>query len=232
MKNKVPLICLHGALGCANDMLDLINYLNEAHETVLTFNFEGHGQGSTGPNEFRLDFFARDLDRFVKKHAFTQVNIFGHAFGGYVALYHKANFEDSPIQKIATYGTRFNWSPKNISKEMNLFDPEHLQLKYPQQVEILKSKHGENWKHLLRSTAHMYQNLEKLDGLTKDDLKEIQIPVMLILGDQDRVISTEEANLATSMIPKAQLKTLPFSKHELERSNLKELSNLINYSFE
>lgn len=232
MKNKVPLICLHEALGCANDLAELISYLKESNETVLTFNFEGHGTGSNISNEFRLDFFAHDLDRFIQNHSFKEINVFGHAFGGYVALYHKANFEDSPIKRITTYGTRFNWSPKYIAKEILLFDPDHLQLKYPQQVESLKAKHGENWKHLLRSTAHMYQNLEKIDGLTKDDLKEIQIPVTLILGDQDRVVSTEEANLATSMIPRAQLKTLPFSKHELERTNLKELSNLINYSFE
>lgn len=47
----------------------------------------------------------------------------------------------------------------------------------------------------MHSTAYMMQNLEKLDGLTKEDMDEVDIPVMLIRVDQDRMVTSEELSL-------------------------------------
>jgi pimeloyl-ACP methyl ester carboxylesterase len=191
------------------------------------FSFSGHGINSADPKEFRIDLFARDLDIFIKKNNLNAPVVFGHSMGGYVALYHKANFEDSPITKIFTYGTKFNWSEKSLSKELPLLNPDYLKEKYPSQVEILKAKHGDGWRQLLLSTAHMMQHLERIDGLSKEDLGSINIPVMLILGDQDRVVTTEETSNVNSFLKYGTIKTISHSKHELERSNLKEIAEMV-----
>jgi esterase/lipase len=73
----------------------------------------------------------------------------------------------------------------------------------------------------------MMQHLEKLDGLSKEDLESIDIPVMLILGDQDRVVTTEETSTINSFLKFGSMKTISHSKHELERSNLKEIAEMI-----
>jgi esterase/lipase len=226
-KYKKTIILLHGALGVAKDLAPVAEYLQERGHEVLSFNFSGHGQDSKWPEEFRIDLFARELDSFIKSHTLKSPVVFGYSMGGYVALYHKANFEDSPISHVLTYGTKFNWSEKAVSRELPMLDPEHLMEKYPHFAESLQEKHGERWKSLLRSTAHLMQNLEKLDGLTREDLSEVEIPVTLILGDQDRMVSSEETHLTASWLHHAQVKTLTHSKHELERSNLRELSNII-----
>jgi esterase/lipase len=88
-------------------------------------------------------------------------------------------------------------------------------------------KHGDRWKSLLLSTAHLMQHLEKIDGLTREDLSDVQIPVTFILGDQDKMVSSEETHLTASWLHYGQVKTLTHSKHELERANLKELGILI-----
>jgi pimeloyl-ACP methyl ester carboxylesterase len=193
----------------------------------VTFNFSGHGAGSADPGEFRIDLFARDLEKFIKTKNITNPVIFGYSMGGYVALYHKANFEDSPIKMIFTYGTKFNWTQQAVKKELPMLIPDHLQEKYPHFAEALKTKHGDRWKQLLYSTAHMMQNLERLDGLTKEDIAEIDIPVVLILGDQDRMVTSEETHLTASWLHYAKTKTVSHSKHELERSNLKEIAEIV-----
>lgn len=231
-KAKPSLLFLHGALGTSHDLEPLMNYLREKGFDCHTFNFSGHGQGAAEPSEFRIDLFARDLEKYLKQHQLKNPVVFGYSMGGYVALYHKANYEDSPIRRIFTYGTKFNWSEKAVSKELPMLNPDHLLEKFPNFAETLKNKHGDRWKQLLRSTAHMMQNLERLDGLTREDMMEIDIPVVLILGDQDRMVSTEETQLTSSWLHHSQQKTISHSKHELERTNLKEIADIIYNNLE
>jgi esterase/lipase len=226
-KTKQTILFLHGALGTAEDMSPLMTILRDRGFETLTFNFSGHGKNSSDPAQFRIDLFANDLDKFLKQQDLKSAVIFGYAMGGYVALYHKANFEDSPIRRIFTYGTKFNWSEKAVSKELPMLNPVHLLEKFPHFAETLKVKHGERWKSLLLSTAHMMQHLERLDGLTREDMSDVDIPVVLILGDQDRMVTTEETLFTSSWLHHAQLKTISHSKHELERSNLREIADVI-----
>lgn len=227
MDKKPTLLFLHGALGCANDLETLMGHFREDGYDTLSFNFSGHGKGAAEPTEFRIELFASDLEKYLKKHNLQNVVVIGYSMGGYVALFHAANFEDSPLKMIFTYGTKFNWSEKAVARELPMLNPEHLLEKYPHFAETLQEKHGERWKHLLRSTAHMMQNLERLDGLTREDMSSIDMPVVLILGDQDRMVTTEETHLTASWLHHAQTKTVSHSKHELERTNLRELANLI-----
>jgi pimeloyl-ACP methyl ester carboxylesterase len=226
-KPKKSIIFLHAALGVEEDLAPLMDQFREKGYETLSFNFSGHGINSVEPKEFRIDLFASDLDVFIKKNNLITPVVFGHSMGGYVALYQKANYDDSPITQIFTYGTKFNWSEKSVSKELPYLAPNYLKEKYPAQVELLIKKHGERWKQLVLSTAHMMQHLEKIDGLSKEDLGSINIPVMLILGDQDRVVTTEETSNVNSFLKYGKIKTISHSKHELERSNLKEIAEMI-----
>jgi len=227
IKSHPIVLFLHGALGTSLDFNALKVILEEKGLQTLSFDFSGHGKSGVWPEEFRIDLFARDLDAFLNKHHLKNVAVFGHSMGGYVALYHKLNFENSPLSTIMTYGTKFNWSENAVQKEIPMLNPEHLAEKFPNHAQLLKEKHGERWKALMRSTAHMMQNLEKLDGLNRDDFMDFDIPVMLMLGDQDRMVSSEETNLTASWIPHASVKTIAHSKHELERANIKEISEVI-----
>lgn len=226
-KGKPSILFLHGALGTAQDMNPLMNLMQERGFTTYSFNFSGHGKNAAEPSEFRIDLFARDLEAFLKQQKIENPVVFGYSMGGYVALYHKANYEDSPIKMIFTYGTKFNWSENAVSKELPMLNPDHLLEKFPHFAEMLQDKHGERWKQLLRSTAHMMQHLERLDGLTREDMSDIDIPVILILGDQDRAVTSEETHLTSSWLHHSQIKTISHSKHELERTNLREIADTI-----
>lgn len=226
-KTKSPIIFLHGALGVSEDMKPLMDLLAEKGFDTYAFNFSGHGLGAVDPAQFRIDHFAQDLEQFLKSKNLKNPVVFGYSMGGYVALYHKANFEDSPIKMIFTYGTKFNWSENAVSKELPMLVPEHISDKFPTFAETLLHKHGERWKQILRLTAHMMQNLERLDGLTKEDLNDIEIPVVLILGDQDRMVTSEETQLTSNALHHSQVKTISHSKHELERTNLREIAETI-----
>ncbi len=227
-KHHKPILFLHGALGVSKDLASLMEYMADKGHDTYTFDFSGHGSKTRWPDEFRIDLFARELEKYIKDHKLDDVILFGYSMGGYVALYYAANFPTATISHLVTYGTKFNWSENAVSRELPMLDPDHLKEKFPSLADVLQDKHGERWKPLLRSTAHMMQNLEKLDGLTREDLHDVDVPVTFILGDQDRMVSSEETHLTASWLHHAQVKTLTHSKHELERSNLRELAEIID----
>ncbi len=228
MPQKLPtLVFLHSSLETSKELMPLMELFSTKGFDVQSFNFSGHGLNSPIPSEFRIDLFARDLDSFLLTHSWKDVIIFGHGLGGYVALYHQANFESPVVKKIFTYGTKFNWSEKSVSKEILMLSPDFVLEKHPQVATVLKERHGEGWRHLIRSTAHLLQNLEKLDGLTKEDVSDISIPVVLMLGDQDRVVTKEETALMNSWLRKGVTKVISHSKHEIERANLKEITETV-----
>ena len=229
---KRNIIFLHGAIGAEEDLSSLMGFFKESGHELHTLSFSGHGKNKSQPSEFRIDFFAHELENYILSKNIIDPIVFGYSMGGYVALYHKANFENSRISLIITYGTKFNWTEQAVSKEIQMLDPIHLSEKFPHFADTLKTKHGENWKNLLRSTAHMIQNLEKLDGLTREDLADVKIPVVLILGDQDKMVTSEETHLTGSWLTNCQVKTVSHSKHDFDRANIKEISEIIQVSIE
>ena len=172
-KTKKTILFLHGALGSSKDLVPLMGLMEEKNYEALTFDFSGHGQTAKWPDEFRIDLFAPYLESFIQLRKLENVVVFGYSMGGYIALYHAANYPDSPIRQIVTYGTKFNWSETAVSRELIMLDPDHLKDKFPIFADSLQEKHGERWKALLLSTAHMMQNLERLDGLTREDLSYV-----------------------------------------------------------
>jgi esterase/lipase len=224
---KHTVLFLHSALGTSQDLRPLMDLIADHGHTVLTFDFAGHGKKGAFPSEFRIDLFAKELDTYLKTHKLQDISVFGHSMGGYVALYHATNYEDSPFQRIFTYGTKFNWGPETVAKELPSLNPTDLAQRFPDHARALEAKHGERWKQLMLSTAHMIQHLEKLDGLTRADLVDLMIPVVLMLGDQDRMVTSEETQTTRSWLHHASVKTISHSKHDLERANLKEISQVL-----
>jgi esterase/lipase len=224
---KHTILFLHGALGTSHELKPLMEIMKGDGHDVLSFDFSGHGKKGKWPDEFRIDLFARDLESYLKTHQCSEIKVFGHSMGGFVALYYQAFFENSPIEQIFTYGTKFNWEADAVKKEILHLNPDHLAEKFPDHATALKERHGERWKVLLQATAHMIEHLEKLDGLTKEDLSDIKIPVTLMLGDQDRTVTSEETQLTKDWLQNGAMKTISHSKHDLERSNLKEIAQVI-----
>ncbi len=221
---KPSIIFLHAALGTEKELEPLMKILSDRGFRTLAFDFSGHGKTAGEAKDFRIDFFAQELEAFIKNNKLTAPAVFGHSMGGYVALFHKANYDTSPITHVFTYGTKFNWSESAVLKELPMLVPEHIEEKFPAFRDVLRERHGERWKHLLRSTAHMMRNLEKLDGLSREDMAGIEIPVCLMLGDQDRMVGIEETQLAHRHLHHSEVKTITHSKHDLDKANLKEIA--------
>ncbi len=222
-----PLILLHGAIGAKDQLQPLADKLSKQYQ-VYTFSFSGHG-GVTPANEpVSIDLFSRELKAFIDVHQLSEVSIFGYSMGGYVALYLSRQFPGL-IKNIATLATKFEWSEEIAAKEVKMLDPEKIELKLPAFAKTLEMRHAPNsWKQLLLNTADMMKAMGQDNPLKLSDFQAITIPVLIMLGDRDKMVGLDETVSVYKSLPCAQMAVLPNTQHPIEQADINQLSQLIN----
>lgn len=218
-------ILLHGALGSKEDLNALSEKLAASLIDVHSFSFSGHG-GLAPTSEFGIDAFAKELQNYILTNRLSKPIIFGYSMGAYVALTLAAH-EPELIGKIICLGTKFNWNNEFVAKETSMLKPEMLQEKAPAFALALQNKHGKHWKELLAKTAKMMHELAERDHLSALTLASIQIPVLVGIGDKDKMVSLNETLQTFQALPNASMYVLPNSKHPLESANIVLLSKII-----
>lgn len=196
MKN---LIILHGALGAKSQFEQLIPQLTD-HFKVFTFDFSGHGSKSGDSVDFSIELFAQNLKEFMQENNIQKPLVFGYSMGGYVALKLESQYPGS-IEKLVTLGTKFDWNRESAEKEAKMLNPEKIEEKVPAFAGYLKSLHGENnWKTVLQRTAKMMLELGNKPSLKSYDFHHIQIPVQLLRGEKDAMVTNEETAEVQSLL--------------------------------
>ena len=219
------LLLLHGALGSTTDF-DKLKPLLEKNYIVHAINFPGHG-GNEMPLSFSIPFFAEYVIEYCKIHSLSGINVFGYSMGGYVALY-LAHKKPSLFKKIITLGTVLYWDETIAAKEILKLQPSIIEEKVPQFAATLKAQHHpNNWKEVLNKTAGMLQELGKNNLLTNLLLAELKIPILLMLGDLDKMVSRSKTIEVFDLLPTSQLAILPNTQHPLQASDAELVAVMI-----
>ncbi|SIQ64854.1 Pimeloyl-ACP methyl ester carboxylesterase [Chryseobacterium sp. RU37D] len=213
------LILLHGALSHSEIFepfkAELLKYF-----TIHTPLFSGHGNMKIPENGITIEKYTQELKDFILKENLNDVYIFGHSMGGYVALCYALEHPEK-LNSIMTLGTKFDWTEEQALKESKMLNPEVIVEKVPKYAELLENQHGTKWKQLLTAIAGMMVSLGKNPPL-KDNVSTINIPVQIMMGDQDNMVTIEESTDVYRRLPNAKLSVLPDTKHPLDkvRTNL------------
>ena len=179
----------------------------------------------------RIPRLVEELDEFIDENNIENANVFGYSMGGYVALCHSLQWKNK-IAKIATLATKFDWSPEIATEETSFLNADIIEEKIPHYAEQLKKMHGEkDWKQLLAKTADLMIDISDQNYLAINNLSNIEIPVQLMLGDSDRMVSLRETLDIYGELSNATLSVLPNTKHPLENANSQLLDLLLRQFF-
>ena len=223
MKDK--LLLLHGALGSKNQFLNIKKTLEKTYE-VYDLNFEGHG-GRQSVYEFSIDLFTENVIEFLRSKNIQQINIFGFSMGGYVGLNTALKYP-SIVKKVITLGTKFDWSIESSEREVKMLDPNKIEVKVAQFADKLKKEHHPNdWKEVMLKTARMMINMGKGSKLKDEELKSIYQPVIIGVGSLDKMVSFEESEYASNLIPNSKILKLDGVKHSIEKNDIQDLVTFI-----
>ena len=144
--------------------------------------------------------------------------------GGYVAMY-LAKYHPERIHKIITLGTKFNWDETIAATETKMLNAEKIEAKLPDFAAALQKRHApNNWKIVLEKTAAMLVEMGNDNPLKPDDYPAIQHPVLLMLGDRDKMVTLDETVEVYKNLPLAQLAILPNTPHPIEMVNQARLA--------
>lgn len=222
---KETLLLLHGALGSKDHFCSLKKRLEETYD-VYAINFEGHG-GEESVNDFSIQLFTGNVIEFIETHSINDVHIFGYSMGGYVAL-NEALKIPKKVKKILTLGTKFNWDMESAEAEVKLLNPTKIEEKVPQFAENLRQLHApQDWKVVMNKTADMMINMARGAKLFDDDFKKIHQHVVIGIGSLDNMVSYEESEYVSNLLPNAQLIQLEGVKHPIETIGTEELLHFI-----
>jgi pimeloyl-ACP methyl ester carboxylesterase len=221
-----PVLILHGALGSASQLEPVRKSFEQQGLQVHTLNFSGHG-GEPFQQAFGIEQFSEDTLRYMDAHRLDRVDIFGYSMGGYVALW-LAQSQPNRIGKIVTLGTKFDWSVDSASREVKKLSAEKILEKIPAFARILEHRHAPNdWKMLLQKTSDMMVRLGERPLLTEIILKQIFLPTLICLGDQDDMADRTYSEQVASYLPNGRFQLLENTPHPIEKVELKRLNTII-----
>lgn len=230
MNPHPPILLLHGALS-SKKQFSALRPLLEAEFELFELDFDGHGSGKDA-EQFSIDLFTENTRAFLVENGLKAVNIFGYSMGGYVAI-NLAVQNPELVNKIVTLGTKFDWNPESAKKEAGMLVPEVLEEKVPLFAEKLKNEHTpKDWKTIVRETANMMLRMGNGGTLAHDDLRKVACEVVVGRGSKDRMVSREESQLLSSLLPRSRFVELPDVLHPLEQVSPEQIASYISESLD
>jgi esterase/lipase len=223
MKN---IVLLHGAIG-AKDQLQPLADLLKNDFIVHVFNFSGHGGKPFAEEHFSIEAFAAELQEYFLTQEIEQASVFGYSMGGYVALY-LAKQQPQLFNKIITLATKFQWDETIVAKEVSMLNTEIILEKVPVFAEQLKQRHAPNdWKLVLNKTKTMLLQMGKENPLHPNDYTTIDQPVLLLLGDNDKMVTREETEAVQKALPNSRFQLMEQTAHPIEKIKNEVLADII-----
>lgn len=218
------IVLLHGAVGAASQLKPLADALSKDY-IVHYFNFKGHG-GEPVPDEpFSVELFAKQVLNYFDEHQLQSPVVFGYSLGGYVGMYIARHYPGR-ISRLITLATKYEWNPEISAREAKNFDAEKIEAKVPAFAAQLAKLHAPgDWKVTLQKVSELLTLLGNRNAVSTEDFPQIQTPVLLMVGDRDRMVSLEETMAVYRWLPAAtsELCVLPGTPHPIEQVELQQI---------
>lgn len=222
MKN---LLLLHGALGHSDLFIPYKEELSRYFH-LHTPLFSGHGDTKLPEDGISIEKYVQEIHTYCKENHLKNVHIFGHSMGGYVGLCYALQQPDY-VHSVITLGTKFEWTEEQALKETAMLNPETILTKVPQYAEQLEAQHSSQWKQLLSAIADLMIDLGRNPVLNQNNLATMNLPVQVMLGDKDNMVSIDESKRFYRSILNAKLSILPDTKHPMDKVRPKLLIDLM-----
>ena len=209
-----PLVLLHGATSAGHeDFAAQIPLLSRAFQVFVP---DARGHGTTRWDAalgFRYEWLVDDLRAFVDGLGLETFHLLGFSMGGMTALQF-ASREPSRLRTMVVVGITTQREPR-ASVARRLMDPDRVDRQEPAWGAELARRHdprqGEGaWRRLLPAIA---ADVATQPLLGPRDLREIDLPAMVVCGDRDPFVPVDHAWGLARQLPDGRLFVAPACGH-------------------
>ncbi len=212
---------------------------------VIAYDIRGHGNTDLGAIDFSIDLFVNDLLGFMDTLKIEKTIVCGLSMGGYIALNaiqnHPDRFTalilcdtnckaDTIEAKEKRMSTIINIKENGVAKLAddlipNLFAPESFKTN-SEEIATVKEMIVTTSKQSLYNSLHALANRKE----TCSKLNSIKVPVLILVGEEDKITPPEEAISMQKQIKDSSLQVIPHAGHLSNLENEDEFnSQLIKF---
>jgi proline-specific peptidase len=221
----MPIVFLHGWVGSSWHFSNQIDYFSKAYR-VFAFDHKGHGK-SDRPQDatYTLPEFAEELDQALDKLIGDEKFVLiGHSMGGFISLIYATtpNFQKR-LKGLVLMSTSPKFKNPSFDEFINLIKKGEMTIIDRTLVESIfipacfNGKYIETHSDVIKEfTEQIMKNSEYVASRTvvyfvdhydvEDKLERINVPTLVLAGDEDAMISPEEAKLMHKKIKNSELK--------------------------
>lgn len=248
-KNKPPLLLIHGYTGNHSDLLEVAESLKEKYFVIVP-DLPGWGQSERFKQKLSIGNYANYIKSLLDSLKISKVTIVGHCMGATLGIelcYKYPNIADKLIlistpyikdaisEKILLHVANMEkHSPKSIRRIFFVWRSRLIVT--PLSFYLIKSKSVRKklrlmWHYVkLQPTQQeesVEENFESTINYNYDKVKQIKIPIHLIHGGSDPIISMHEALEFHQLIPNSSIEIIPNSGHMPPVESPQSLASLI-----
>jgi len=194
----------------------------------IAMDVRGHGNTTSGHGFFNMDVFAKDLIAFIETLKLGKVVLCGISMGGYIALrafglrsdlfsgivlsdtHAFADTDAGKIKRFATIESVLKHGKRiyAIGFVSNIFSKKSIDEK-PEIVELIKSSIRRNTETSICATLLALASRTDTTAV----LKEMHVPVLILRGEEDSIVSLEQVKSMEELIPDVKHIEIPDCGH-------------------
>lgn len=210
---------------------------------VIAYDVRGHGNTKAGSEDFTIELFVNDLKNFMDELKLKKVVLCGLSMGGYIALNAITNYPDrfyalvlSDTQCIADSEEVKEKRLKSIEKikndgveifadesVKNFFAPESFMTKKEEVASAREMIVNTSKESLAKTLRAFYERKE-----TCSKLKEIKVPVLILVGKEDKITPPAVAELMHREIKGSLLSIIDNAGHLSNMENSGQFNKQLN----
>lgn len=221
-----------------------VNALKDDYR-VIAYDIRGHGATEVGAIDFSIDLFVNDLLSFMDALKIEKTVLCGLSMGGYIALNaienHSERFSalilsdtnctaDTPEAKEKRMNTIISIKENGVEKLANdllpnLFAAESFKSN-SEEIAAVKEMIVTTTIPSLNKSLHALANRKE----TCSKLAKIKVPVLILVGEEDKITPPEAASAMHEKIKDSSLQVIPHAGHLSNMENEDEFnSQLIKF---
>ena len=195
------ILLLHGGLSNRLSWFSQIPLLTAANRQIVLPDTRGHGSSGLGTNELNYRLLASDAIHILDELKISQADVIGWSDGGNTAL-QLGHYWPQRVGRIVVISA--NFSPSGLTIEAQQ-DTHTYSSGLTYWIRGWWTGAGRQLDKLEKRIKHMWR---RFPAMQPTDLKEINTPTLVIIGEND-VISIDHAQQMATLLPHAHLKIIP-----------------------
>lgn len=201
-----PLILLHGGLGNTGYWEKQVPVFSEKYKLIV-IDSRGHGRSTCTEQPIGYSLMASDVMALMDYLGIEKASILGWSDGGIIGLEMAINHPER-LHKLIAYGA--NYTTSGVRADIGEDETFNTYIAKACEDYPKLSPDPSQWDAFLENIDHMWASEP---NFTPEQLNKINIPILVLDGDDDEAIYTEHTKKMAGLIPTAKLLLIPGTGH-------------------